>query len=161
MQDVLESLFSIDKCNPNFVANWTFSLIPLMAFKQQIVGENSISLAKLQVIAITRKIENPMHQSHLSNENFVGERAINVRSIKKSDTSGDGMADERYHFLIGFWRAIPNDMPMQPNPSADTSNPCDPKRNLPTDGNSAIALLSSRHSINQSGNIVLFLLVRP
>ena len=47
-----------------------------------------------------------MHQSHLSNENFVRERAINVRSIKKSDTSGDGMADERYHFLIGFWRAI-------------------------------------------------------
>lgn len=44
--------------------------------------------------------------SHLSNEDFVGKGAINVRSIEKSNASGDGMADERYHFFVGLWRAI-------------------------------------------------------
>ena len=45
-------------------------------------------------------------QSHLSKEDFVGKRGINVRSVEESDASGDSMVDERYHFLIGLGMAI-------------------------------------------------------
>ena len=52
------------------------------------------------------KTQEECPDSHLSNENFVGERAVNVRSVEESDASGDGMVDERYHFMVGLWRAI-------------------------------------------------------
>ena len=43
---------------------------------------------------------------YLSEEDFVGERAVDVGSVEEGDAGVDGMVDESDHVLFGLWRAI-------------------------------------------------------
>ena len=43
---------------------------------------------------------------YLSEEDFVGKRAVDVGSVEEGDAGVDGMVDESDHVLFGLWRAI-------------------------------------------------------
>ena len=43
---------------------------------------------------------------YLSEEDFVGERAVEVGSVEEGDAGVDGMVDESDHVFFGLWGAI-------------------------------------------------------
>ena len=50
-------------------------------------------------------MDNILNQ-YLSKEDFIGEGAIDVGGVEESDTSVDGMMDERDHVFIRLWRTV-------------------------------------------------------